>query len=282
MTFYVEPRNPLPSPSSHILPTRQANRSVEEQATTPTISIIFNPSLRVDDRLPDTILVSSNQVHFYVHRHRILSSSYNAFNARLHDVVSFARGTLPTLYLPDSGDVLNVVVHTMYGLSCVHFHPAFDTVAAALPALARYGVPLGPSPDPTAPTSHAGPVHELVLAHAPYHPIDTYALAARHGLDGAAVAASGHLLAFDLSLVTDALATAMGPVYLKRLFLLHQARRAALREILLRAPARAAAHPPCDGRALLREWALVTASLVWDVTPGEWFVFVGRGLGTGG
>ena len=126
------------------------------------------------------------------------------------------------------------------------------------------------------------PVQQLVLAHAPYHPIDTYALAARHGLDGAAVAASGHLLAFDLSLVTDALATAMGPVYLKRLFLLHQARRAALREILLRAPARAAAHPPCDGRALLREWALVTASLVWDVTPGEWFVFVNRGLGTGG
>lgn len=255
----------------------------DEHPETATISVAFNPSLRVDNRLPDTILVSSNHVYFYAHRHRLIGSSYNAFNGRLGDHTPFARGTLPRIRLPDGGDILNVVIHTAYNLPCTHFFPAFETVEAALAALGTYGVPLNTLADPTlspGPILGGTPdiphfplslVDQLVLSHAPYRPIDTYALAAQHGLDAVAVVTSGHLLSFDLSTVTDELAHKMGPVYLKRLFLLHQNRLAALRNILLRAPDQAphvdGQEDWCDGQTMVREWAIVTAGLVWDATP---------------
>ncbi|KAI0365637.1 hypothetical protein BV20DRAFT_722685 [Pilatotrama ljubarskyi] len=232
-----------------------------------TISTAFQPSLRIDDRLPDIVIISSDNVYFYVHQHRVLNASTNNMGGLLlFDPAAFPHGFLPSLRLPESGDVLNVVLHTMYGLSCLHFHPTLETVEAALDALIKYGLPM---------QTHAAPyqpLHQLILSHAPYRPIETYALAGKHELDDLAVTISGHLLSFDLSRVTDDLATKMGPVYLKRLFLLHQTRLHALKEILLRPPA---AHPttpgcnPTEHGKLTRAWALATAQLVWDATPSK-------------
>ncbi|KAH9858396.1 hypothetical protein C2E23DRAFT_860 [Lenzites betulinus] len=232
-----------------------------------TISAAFQPSLRIDNLMPNVIIISSNNVYFYAHRHRILETSVNLFGGLfLFDQGSSPHGFLPSLHLPESGDVLNVVMHTLYGLSCTHFHPAIDTVEAALDALTKYGVSI---------EAHAAPryrpLHHLLLSHAPYHPIETYALAGKYELEELAVTVSGHLLSFDLSRVTDELATKMGPVYLKRLFLLHQTRTYALKHILLSPPApHPAPVPGCSAAAqaqLTRAWALATTQLVWDATP---------------
>ncbi|KAI0645460.1 hypothetical protein C8Q79DRAFT_1104060 [Trametes meyenii] len=233
-----------------------------------TISAAFQPSLRIDDRLPDLIIVSANNVYFYVHRHRIANASANDFGGLLlFSPGAQARGfNLPTLRLPESGDTLNVVLHTLYGLSCLHFHPTLETVDAALTALTKYGTSVQALAAPYQ------PLNALILSHAPYRPIETYALVGHYQLDELAVAISGHLLSFDLSTVTDALATRMGPVYLKRLFLLHQVRIHALKEIILRPPGGHAQAPGCsdaEQAKLTRAWALATAQLVWDATPSK-------------
>ncbi|KAI0675060.1 hypothetical protein C8Q78DRAFT_965194 [Trametes maxima] len=231
-----------------------------------TISSAFQPSLRIDDRLPDLIIVSENNVYFYVHRHRIANASANNFGGfLLFSPGAQSRGfNLPTLRLPQSGDTLNVVLHTLYGLSCLHFHPTLETVEAALTALTNYGASIQALAAPYQ------PLNALILSHAPYRPIETYALVGHYQLDELAVTVSGHLLSFDLSTVTDALATRMGPVYLKRLFLLHQVRIHALKDIILRPPGSHGQAPGCsdaEQAKLTRAWALATAQLVWDATP---------------
>ncbi|KAI0695971.1 hypothetical protein C8T65DRAFT_615684 [Cerioporus squamosus] len=229
-----------------------------------TVSITFAPSLRDDDRLPDSIIVSSNHVYFYVHRHRIINASTNGFDGLFYDVEHIYGGSLPTILCPEVGDTLNIVLHIVYNMSALHYFPALQTVDNGFTAMIKYGIPIEP---------HGAPnqqLYQLLLSNAPYHPIETYALAASHGLEDVAVVASGHLLSFDMTRLTDELAVKMGPVYLKRLILLHQERMAALRNILLQAPR---SHSPMDscrgsqqGR-LVREWAMATAQLAWDATP---------------
>ena len=132
--------------------------------------------------------------------------------------------------------------------------------------MTKYGIPIEP---------HAAPhqqMYQLLLSHAPYHPIETYALAASHGLEDVAVVASGHLLSYDMTRLTDELVTKMGAIYLKRLVLLHQERMTALRHILLQAPRNHSPTPGCGDLQqgqLIREWALSTAQLAWDATPSK-------------
>ena len=241
------------------------------------MSLAFSPSLRIDGLLPNSIIVSSNHVYFYIHRHRILDVSSNAFFGHFAYEDLFPTPSLPTVHLPEDGDVINVLLHTIYGFPCTHFHPSLETVEQSLTALIKYGVLI------EAHTTPHQPLYQLILSHAPHHPIDTYALAAHHDLEDLAVAASGHLLSYDTSRLTDALASRIGPVYLKRLFLLHHSRLAALRNIVLQPPATHPATPGCaDGEQgdLVRAWALAAARLVWDATPSKpsprsssWFFF---------
>ncbi|CDO75646.1 hypothetical protein BN946_scf184743.g6 [Trametes cinnabarina] len=276
-----EPSSPLPPSETHEPgPTNSSGSGSETSESNPapvtinmdasgdaTISAAFQPSLRIDDLLPDLTLISSNNVYFYVHRHRITGASSNSFGGLLlFDWGAHRHGFLPSLHLPETGDVINVVLHTMYGLSCLHFHPSLETVEAALDALIKYGVPIETY---TAPFQ---PLYQLILSHAPYRPIETYALAGRHQLEDLAVTVSGHLLSFDLSRITDDLAKKMGPVYLKRLFLLHQSRLMALKELLLKPPANHPVTPGCNPNEhgkLTRAWALTTAQLVWDAMPSK-------------
>ena len=238
----------------------------EEVPEDATISLAFSPSLRVDGLLPDSIIVSSNHVYFYIHRYRILDVSSNGFLGHFTNEDLFPIPSLLTIHLPEDGDVVNVILHIMYGLPCTHFHPSLETVEQSLTALIKYGVLID---------AHATlnqPLYQLILSHAPHRPIETYALAAQHDLEDLAVAASGHLLSYDTSRLTDTLAAQIGPVYLKRLFLLHQSRLAALRNIVLQPPAAHPATPGCaDGEQgqLVRAWALAAAGMVWDATPSE-------------
>ena len=238
-----------------------------------SISTAFHPALTIGGATPDFILVSSDGVHFYVHRHCLLAVSMNRMGMLLPDTPlnMSTPSALHKASLTHTSTVSNIVLHIMYGLSCIQFAPTLEMVEAALDALCfQYGVVLQAHATP-----HL-PLHQLLLSCAPYRPLDAYAVAARFALESLAVPISSHLLAYDLSRLPDATAQKMGPIYLKRLFVLHQGRLTALRNILFRPPAE---HAPAVGcspeqrQQLTRAWALAVAQLVWDVLPSEYCAY---------
>lgn len=170
----------------------------------------------------------------------------------------------PMVMLPEPAPVLNVVLHTIYNMSASQFAPSFDDLTDALDALIKYCIPVKHYVAATT------PLFALLLSHAPMRPIDSYALAAHHGLEDLAVAISPHLLSFSLPSLSDSLAARIGSVYLKRLFFLHYGRMEALKGLLLHPPSPHPETPDCDTnqqQKLTRVWALASAHLVWDARP---------------
>ena len=225
-------------------------------------SIADNPAICGD--WPDLALVSSDQHVICVHRHRISCTSHNAFAGLLADSKASA------VFLPEPSSVLEVIVAVLYDVPAVSCVPSLETTEAALAALTKYGIP---------PHLHAFPgklLYQLLLLHAPYRPIEAYALAGRYRLECAAVAISGHLLAYDTSQLSDDLAVKMSTVYFRRLFDLHHDRLSALKSIVFRPPAEHEPTPQCGeqsgSRARLKEgWAFAVAQLAWDKMPSESF-----------
>jgi len=230
-----------------------------------SVSTTFNPNASKDSLFADLILVSSDQVYFHVHCHRVLSASSNGFNSLLPPPPALSKETFPpTISVPEPADVLNVVLHTIYNMSASQFMPSFDTLSASLDALIKYGIPLQRYIVPRA------PLYALLLSQAPLQPIESYALAASHSLEDLAVAISPHLLSFSLPSLTDETAAQIGPLYLKRLFFLHYGRTEALKSLLLHPPRAHSRTSACDDvqqRKLTRAWALASAHLVWDARP---------------
>jgi len=210
--------------------------------------------------------MSSDFVFFYVHSDTLRSASRNSFHSLL-PVKSVAPGCEDILTIPEPANVLNIVLHAIYNISCSHYDHPLHTLSAAISALLVYGVNLQEHIRPTA------PLFSLFLSHAPTLPLDVYSLAAQHDLHELAVSASPHLLSFSLPSLSDEAARTIGPVYLKRLFFLHLGRTEALRRLLLPPPHPHAPTRDCDfieRRKLTRGWALATAGLAWDTRPGEW------------
>jgi hypothetical protein len=148
-----------------------------------------------------------------VHTHRLLAQSTNGFNSLLPVSPATARrDTDPILQLPESANVVNLILHAIYGLSCAHYAPDFGTLADAFGTLARYGLHASALAAPGA------PLFDAALALLPAHALDVYALAGGLDLRELAVRASAHLLSLPLPSLTDATADIMGPSYLKRLF----------------------------------------------------------------
>lgn len=247
-------RTPIGTPAEH--PRAQSNQTI-------SVSTAFHPDVHIDNIYPDIMLVSSDQVFFHVHLHRLLSASDNGFNALLPPPPD-GSGLVPIVVLPEPAEILNIALHAIYNVPASQYAPSFETLSGTLDMLMRYGIP--PARMVLPPT----PLYALLLSHAPLRPIDTYALAAAHSLEDLAVAVSAHLLSFSLPTLTDELAARIGAHYLKRLFLLHHNRLTALKQLLLQPPAAHVDTPACGGseqRRLTRAWALAAAHLVWDARP---------------
>jgi hypothetical protein len=199
-----------------------------------------------------------------VHANVLLSASQTAFNHLLpaESLTEDAEAIVP---VPESSEVLNILLHTIYNMTCSHYAPSLPSIAVTIKTLKSYGIPLSIYIAP--PT----PLFALLLSHAPAAPLEVYSLAAEHDLEHIAIAASPHLLSFPLPTLTDEMAEQMGPVYLKKLFFLHLGRSDALKRLLLPPPH---PHPPtadCDfteQKKLTRAWALASAYLAWDTRPG--------------
>jgi len=231
------------------------------------VSTTFFPNAGIDSQPSDLILVSSDNVFFHTHSHRLREVSHNGFSALALESESTHTskgGAAPLKYLGENADVLNVILHVAYGISCSQYAPTLMAVSAALSVLPAYGVPAVQG-GVTSPT-----LMELLLVHAPLFPIETYALAAQYSLEDAAVPISSHLLSFNLPSLTDALAAQIGPLYLKRLFLLHYDRMAGLKRVLLHPPKPHQPTSTCGEnikRTLTRLWALASAHIGWDARP---------------
>ena len=228
-----------------------------------SISTSFHPQ---NQPTPETVLVSSDSVLFYIHSPTVLNACPDAFKAYVDTSLSHEEYRTMAVHIDATADQLNVILHTLHGTSPAANNPDFYTLVTSIDRMPSYGI----SPQRfIRPTTL---IHELLLSYAPLRPLDLYALGAHHGILSLAVSSSSHLLSCNLSTISDAMAERIGAVYLKKLMLLHVDRTMALRNILLQSPH---PHPPTktcsfeDQKSLTRAWAMASAYLVWDAKPGK-------------
>jgi len=233
-------------------------------STLVSLSTTFYPGSRHLTTPPETILLTTDSVFFYVHSQLLLAASENRFRQLLLPSQQPLDEQDPIIHVPENSTVLNIVLHTVYDISCAHYSPSFAAIVTAVNRLSVYGIP------PKKRILPSTPLFSLLLSHAPLYPLEVYALAASHDLYDLAVSASSHLLSFPLASLTDEMAQHIGPIYLKRLFFLHFGRSDALKRVLLPPPNQ---HQPttfCDfseQKKLTRAWALASAYLAWDARP---------------
>jgi hypothetical protein len=236
----------------------------DKARTLVSVSTTFFPGSQHLATPPDIVLVTTDNVFFYVHSHLLLIASENRFRGLLPTLQPSSNAQISVVSVPELSTVLNIVLHSVYDMSCVHYSPSFATIITAVNRLAVYGI----SPKTRiAPSTH---LFSLLLSYAPLYPLELYALAASHDLYDLAVSTSSHLLSFPLSSLTDEMAQHIGPIYLKRLFFLHFGRSDALKRVLLPPPHPHAPTPSCDfaeQKKLTRAWALASAYLAWDARP---------------
>lgn len=239
----------------------------EEGGTLVSVSTTFYPGATHDSQPADILLMSKDSVFFYVHSSRLLGASHNGFNHLVSESRKLDNAEQQGSIIPvaEPSDVLNIILHAIYDMSCAHYAPSFSTLEHAVNAMKVYGVSLRDH-------IHRGThLYSSLISHAPLCAIDLYVLAASHDIYDLAAATSSHLLSFPLSSLSDEQAKRMGPVYVKRLFFLHFGRAEALKRLLLNPPHPHAPTTWCDfteQKKLTRAWALASAYLAWDARPG--------------
>lgn len=251
------------------------------------MSTTFYPGANITPAPPDLVFLSSDAVFFYVHSCQLLAISSNRWKGLIPQSiktptsptgsekgkekeqpdVSPSTDVGPVIALAESSTVVNVVLHVVYGMSCLHYSPNASTLLEAVDALARYGVPLAKHAVPDA------PLFDLLLSQAPVAPLEFYALCGHYGMQDLAAPISAYLLSYPLADLTDEAAGRMGALYLKRMVFMHLGRIEALKRLLLPPPQSHPATPECDfieQKKLTRAWALASAYLAWDARPGAY------------
>jgi len=196
-------------------------------STTIQISNTFNYHADFDDTEPNTVIVSADQVFFVVHSHRLLAESANDFAGFLTPGAEPTRESPTTFVVTEQSEVLNVVLHALYNLSCDMYEPTFECLAESIQAMKKYGLLALQRY-----VSRGTPLYDTILKGAFQRPIETYALAAADELDDLAVASSAYTLHIKLHHIPQELADKMGTWYLQRLYKLHGTRMNTLKELL--------------------------------------------------
>ncbi|KAF9461771.1 hypothetical protein BDZ94DRAFT_1167148 [Collybia nuda] len=213
----------------------------------------------------DLVFRSSDSVLFYVHSHVLSAASEHAFRPILPGPISDRQHDTPIVHVPETSDVLNIIIHALYSVPYSQYSPSFTALVTAVDRMLYYEI------DPKQHIVPSNPLHAQLLSYAPFNQLELYALAARHDIYDVAAHASSHLLSYPLFTISDEMATRMGAVYLKRLLSLHADRLCALKNIILVPPLPHLSISSCgaDGRLLLvGAWATATSRLAWDAQPG--------------
>ncbi|KAH7928415.1 hypothetical protein BV22DRAFT_1126554 [Leucogyrophana mollusca] len=273
------PENTMEAPAPQLtIPTTSSSRpappvfrvSSSESSTAPPeigynstflVSTGFPPVSTNSIHPPDLILLSLDSVFFHVHRSVLQAASEHAFHISYSSLPPPSSGPAQSVItIPESSMTLNIILHTIYGLSCAHYLPSCDAISIAVAALAANDISVNSFMTPST------PLGALLLVHAPLHPLDAYTLAAKYDLYDLAVLVSTHLLSLNLSCITDEIAEQMGSQYLKRLFLLHYERVEGLKRIIMPPPHPHPPTPTCtstDQGQVASAWTLAMAYLIW-------------------
>ncbi|KIY67141.1 hypothetical protein CYLTODRAFT_14835 [Cylindrobasidium torrendii FP15055 ss-10] len=193
-------------------------------------------------------------VQFFVHRARLQNASANDFDGLLSRSSSVVE-------VPEKSDILMIILNAIYNLPDAKANPTLSDLELAISRMSVYGL------DPRSLITPNTALFRLLYAQAPYMPLELYMVASQYELEDLACITSGHLLSLNLSTITDAMSSRMGPRYLKRLFMLHIDRIARLKEILSVPPTPHPAWRSCDAALLQRAWAFSTTSIVKDAQP---------------
>lgn len=176
-------------------------------------------------------------------------------------------GSLDIVVLPEPSSVVNVMLHTVYGIPCNQYLASIAVLRATLHALVKYGLP------PRTYLSRNAVLYALLLAQIPVFPLEVYTLAAEYNIHELAVAASACLIDLDIPSVSDETVTRMGVAYFMRLCALAQRRKDILRALIFVppvVPAHRDGYIQCDGVAVTPAWSRAVADLVWEATPCAW------------
>jgi len=240
-----------------------------------SISPIFHANMFHDGRPHDVALLSSDSILFLVHTSLLPERFQSQSSTTLVVPIPVANGQSDAYILvfqvSEISEVLNVILHTIYEMPCTTHSSSLDTLNAAFDSFPNYGLMVKTCIAPST------PLFTLLLSCAPLQPLEVYTLASRHDLYDLAVIASPHLLGFPLWSLTDEISNRIGPLYLKRLFMLHHTRLEALRRMLFATPH---PHGPEDDqcnfvtqRKLSRAWTMASAYVIWDakadISPGQ-------------
>jgi hypothetical protein len=233
------------------------------------VSDNFNLTCKVENMLPNILVLSRDNTFFTVHYHKLSASSINSFGGYIPPIFDRAKNDYDSdaleLFLPESAQVLNVVFCTIYGRSSDAYHPTFSCLTASIATLKKYGVDLQTHLAPSK------PLYNTLLNYIPIFPLQVYALAGEHDLQNLGVVASSYTLNVRLHLIPDDLVLQMGTVYLQRVFSLHQNRIETLKAMLNVKLFPHTEKPYCSPHDRLvtgRAYELVSAQLFYISTPG--------------
>lgn len=210
--------------------------------------------------------MSSDMLFFAVHHHRLIDASLNNFWQLLVPEIEPTVDAPLTITVYEVSDVLNVVLHCVYGLSCDTYEPSFECLCLSVSALEKYGLP------PSQHVARNTPLFNTFLTYAALYPIETYALAASHALEDLAVTTSSYTLNVKVYDIPQDLADAIGPSYLHRLHRLHASRMTALKALLDERLYPHVTKPYCSveqRQVVSRAYQLAGTQVYYSATPGE-------------
>lgn len=229
-----------------------------------TIHSVFHPNAQLDRRPTDLVLTSSDHVQFHLQRDRVVTSSSNCFGLLL---LIPADGPI---ILAEDSNLLSIVFHMIYNKEFDSL-PSAANILASFDVFRKYGLP---TKRYFTPPSYLFDATRAQLRTQPKeYSMEIYIRASHNDLLELAKAASPALLSYQLVTTDTAKLHQIHPIYLHKLYALHDERLRALQQILRTAPP---AHPwvsACGDRGrelFLQHWTIQASEVVLSSnTPGE-------------
>ena len=222
----------------------------------------------LDPQPPNVTLVSSDNVLFHVHRHRLLLCSRNALAGLLSshtDACSSVYEPFQVVRTVEDAAVLGVILSAVYGISSGTLNP-LEVLVLAIKSLSKYGMRMQ---ELVVPHRLLG---EQLLAHAHMQPMEVYVLAAEHQLEAIAMQTSSYLLAYPIAQLPITFAVRMGTSYLRRLYMLQSNRMSKLKYMVYSPLECHLVTQKCaqaERKWIVRTWATAIADLAWTAKGGE-------------